>query len=111
MVFKLICAFEMAECRKNGESEMEGVERVCREYADLVAIGTIADVMPVIDENRLIVTLGLHLLENTRRHGLRALIEAATGSKQGEGSKYVKKRKINSGFVGFTVAPRMNAAG
>ncbi|MBO5295128.1 MAG: hypothetical protein J6B71_07810, partial [Clostridia bacterium] len=86
-------------------------ERVCREYADLVAIGTIADVMPVIDENRLIVTLGLHLLENTRRHGLRALIEAATGSKQGEGSKYVKKRKINSGFVGFTVAPRMNAAG
>ena len=111
VVFKLICAFEMAECRKNGESEMEGVERVCREYADLVAIGTIADVMPVIDENRLIVTLGLHLLENTRRHGLRALIEAATGSKQGEGSKYVKKRKINSGFVGFTVAPRMNAAG
>ena len=111
VVFKLICAFEMAECRKNGESEMEGVERVCREYADLVAIGTIADVMPVIDENRLIVTLGLHLLENTRRHGLRALIEAAPGSKQGEGSKYVKKRKINSGFVGFTVAPRMNAAG
>ncbi|MBQ7347737.1 MAG: single-stranded-DNA-specific exonuclease RecJ [Clostridia bacterium] len=111
VVFKLICAFEMAECRKAGLSEMEGVERVCREYADLVAIGTIADVMPVTDENRLIITLGLHLLEHTDRPGLRALIEAASGSKQSNGSKYVKKRKINSGFIGFTVAPRMNAAG
>lgn len=111
VVFKLICAFEMAECRKAGLSEMEGVERVCREYADLVAIGTIADVMPVTDENRLIITLGLHLLEHTDRPGLRALIEAASGSKQSEGSKYVKKRKINSSFIGFTVAPRMNAAG
>ena len=111
VVFKLICAFEMAECRKAGLSEMEGVERVCREYADLVAIGTIADVMPVTDENRLIITLGLHLLEHTDRPGLRALIEAASGSKQSEGSKYVKKRKINSSFIGFTMAPRMNAAG
>ena len=111
VVFKLICAFEMAECRKAGLSEMEGVERVFREYADLVAIGTIADVMPVTDENRLIITLGLHLLEHTDRPGLRALIEAASGSKQSEGSKYVKKRKINSSFIGFTMAPRMNAAG
>lgn len=111
VVFKLICAFEMAECRKNGKSEMDGVRRVCREYADLVAIGTIADVMPVIDENRLIVALGLHLLENTARPGLAALIEAATGNKAGEGTKYLKKRKINSSFIGFTIAPRMNAAG
>ena len=111
VVFKLICAFEMAECRKMGIPEREGVGRICREYADLVAIGTIADVMPVVDENRLIVTLGLRLLENTKRPGLRALIEAASGNKSGEGSKYLKKRKINSGFIGFTIAPRMNAAG
>lgn len=111
VVFKLICAFEMAECRKMGIPEREGVGRICREYADLVAIGTIADVMPVVDENRLIVTLGLRLLENTKRPGLRALIEAASGNKGGEGSKYLKKRKINSGFIGFTIAPRMNAAG
>ena len=111
VVFKLICAFEMAECRKMGISEMDGVERVCREYADLVAIGTIADVMPVVDENRLIVTLGLSLLENTKRLGVRALIDAAMGTKQGECAKYVKKRKINSGFIGFTIAPRINAAG
>lgn len=106
VVFKLICAYEMALCREQGLSEQDGVRRVCREYADLVAIGTIADVMPVVDENRLIVTLGLHLLEETKRPGLRALIEAA-GGKGNDG----KKRKINSGFIGYTVAPRMNAAG
>ena len=111
VIFKLVCAFEMAQCRRRGESEMDGVRRVCREYADLVAIGTIADVMPVVDENRLIVTLGLLMLENTSRLGLRALIEAASGNKMGEGSKYLKKRKINSSFIGFTIAPRMNAAG
>lgn len=110
VVFKLICAYEMAECRRAGSSEMEGVGRVCREYADLVAIGTIADVMPVVDENRLIVTLGLQLLENTKRPGLRALIEAASGPTR-EGSRSLKKRKINSGYIGFTIAPRMNAAG
>ncbi len=108
VVFKLICALEMAYCREMGRSEMEGVGRVCREYADLVAIGTIADVMPIVDENRLIVTLGLKLLEQTKRLGLRALIEASVAGKSGDGSK---KRKINSGFIGYTIAPRMNAAG
>jgi single-stranded-DNA-specific exonuclease len=99
----------MERCRKEGKSVREGVERICREYADLVAIGTIADVMPIVDENRLIVTLGLRMLEKTNRLGLRALIEAAAGGK-GDG-KYPKKRKINSGFIGFSIAPRMNAAG
>ncbi len=110
VVFKLICALEMARCRREGRSEQSGVGEICRTYADLVAIGTIADVMPVVDENRLIVTLGLRLLEKTDRLGLAALIEAASGAKN-EGSRYPKKRKINSGFIGFTIAPRMNAAG
>ncbi len=110
VVFKLICAYEMAECRKAGTSEKLGVGRVCREYADLVAIGTIADVMPIIDENRLIVMLGLSMVENTKRPGLRALIDLITAGK-GYDNKSVKKRKINSSFIGFTIAPRMNAAG
>ncbi|MBQ2735356.1 MAG: single-stranded-DNA-specific exonuclease RecJ, partial [Clostridia bacterium] len=110
VVFKLVCAFEMTQCRKAGLSEREGVERICREYADLVAIGTVADVMPVIDENRLIVAYGLRMLENTKRPGLRALIQAASGN-HNENTRYPKKRKINSGFIGFTIAPRMNAAG
>ncbi len=110
VIFKVICAVEMARCRREGNSVRDGVEQLCRSYADLVAIGTIADVMPVIDENRLIVTLGLQLLENTKRPGLRALIEAASGARN-DGSRPSRKRKINSGFVGFTIAPRLNAAG
>ena len=111
VVFKLICAYEMAECRKEGRAEIDGVRRVCREFADLVAIGTIADVMPVIDENRLIVTLGLELLQATQRPGLRALIDAVSANGRGDGRSAPKKRSINSGFIGFTIAPRMNAAG
>ena len=111
VVFKLICALEMTRCRRDGSSEMDGVREICREYADLVAIGTIADVMPIVDENRLIVALGLKLLEETKRPGLRALIDAASGNKVGDHRFPPKKRKINSGFIGFVLAPRINAAG
>ena len=107
VVFKLICAYEMTLCKQRGEAVIDGVSRVCREYADLAAIGTIADVMPIVDENRLIVSMGLSQLENTKRLGLAALIEAASPSKDG-GSK---KKKISSGFIGFGIAPRINAAG
>ena len=107
VVFKLICAFEMDQCRKQGISEQDGIRRVCMNYADLVAIGTIADVMPIVDENRLIVTLGLRQIEHTKRPGLRALIEVASGGNGRPG----KPRKINSSFIGFVIAPRMNAAG
>lgn len=111
VVFKLICALEMTRCRKEGRSEIDGVRQICREYADLVAIGTIADVMPIVDENRLIVALGLKLLESTKRPGLRALIDAASGNRVGDQKFPPKKRKINSGFIGFVLAPRINAAG
>lgn len=112
VVFKLICALEMTRCRREGKSEIDGVREICREYADLVAIGTIADVMPIVDENRLIVALGLKLLEGTKRPGLRALIDAASGNnKMGDHKFPPKKRKINSGFIGFVLAPRINAAG
>lgn len=108
VVFKVICACEMRRCRDAGEDVLDGIRRVCREYADLTAVGTIADVMPVIDENRLIVSLGLKLMENTQRVGLGALIDAATTKKGGEENK---KKKITSGMIGFGIAPRINAAG
>ncbi len=111
VVFKLICALEMTRCKREGLAEIDGVRQVCREYADLVAIGTIADVMPIVDENRLIVALGLKLLEETKRPGLRALIDAASGNRMTEHKSPQKKRKINSGFIGFVLAPRINAAG
>ena len=105
VVFKLVCALEMSYAEKRGDSKLSAVRNICKTYGDLVAIGTIADVMPVVDENRLIVALGLELIAKTDRLGLRALIDAASGSNT------AKKRKINSGFIGFGIAPRMNAAG
>ncbi len=110
VVFKLICAYEMMRCRENGESEINGVRHVCNEYADLAAIGTIADVMPIIDENRLIVTMGLKMIESTKRLGLSALIDAANTPAASSGQA-PKKRKITSSFIGYGIAPRINAAG
>ncbi len=107
VVFKLICAYEMTLCRESGKSVVDGVNRICREYSDLTAIGTIADVMPIVDENRLIVSMGLSRLENTQRKGLAALIEASSPTKEGS----AKKKKISSGLIGFGIAPRINAAG
>ncbi len=118
VVFKLICAYETMLCRESGREPIDGVREVCRKYADLTAIGTIADVMPILDENRLIVALGLKMLSNTSRKGLAALIDVAT-SKTADGAKPVsaankgqaKKRKITSSFIGYGIAPKINAAG
>lgn len=74
--------------------------RVCTRLCDLVCIGTIADVMPITDENRIIVTAGLHLIPKTKNIGLRALVEECRLS--GE---------ITSSTIGFMLAPRINAAG
>ena len=86
VVFKLMCAVESV---MNPEDEMiDCVRRISAEYGDLVAIGTIADVMPINDENRLIVSYGLSLIENTTRPGLIELIEATRSD-----SKYQTKRR------------------
>ncbi len=106
VVFKLLCAFE---AKHKGIPEQEAVRRICDTYADLVAIGTIADVMPIKDENRLIVAYGLHKIEKAERMGLVALCEAVT--KKPDGTKNTRAPKITSGFIGYTLAPRINAAG
>jgi len=106
VVFKLLCAFE---AEHNSIPESEAVRRVCRDYADLVAIGTIADVMPIKEENRLIVAYGLHKMESFDRLGLSALCEAV--SRKPDGSRQSRAPKMTSGFVGYTLAPRINAAG
>ncbi len=111
VAFKLICALEMKVCEKNGEPVINGIRRVCYEYADLAAIGTIADVMPLVDENRLIVSMGLKQIVNTKRCGLSALIDAASINKNSSDIQSTKKKKITSSFVGYAIAPRINAAG
>ncbi len=108
VVFKLISAYEE---RTTGKSRKEAALKIFSEYADLVAIGTIADVMPIKSENRIIVSYGLKMIENTKRPGIIALMDASA-SKDPQKSDRVKKRsKITSGYVGYTLAPRINAAG
>ena len=107
VVFKLICVIE---AMLSGERMSQVTYNILRSYSDLIAIGTIADVMPIKQENRLIVRHGLSLVENTRRKGLSALIEASMGGNDQKGQRR-KKPKITSGYIGYTLAPRINAAG
>jgi single-stranded-DNA-specific exonuclease len=71
-----------------------------REYLDLVALGTVADIVPLIDENRVLVRRGLRQLENSRWPGVRALVEVSQIS-----------RPITAQDVGFRLGPRLNASG
>lgn len=108
VVFKLISAYEERVCKK---SKKEAAYKIFSEYADLVAIGTIADVMPITDENRIIVSYGLKMIENTSRPGLIALIDAISHNDSLKYDKPKKPSKITSGYIGYTLAPRINAAG
>ena len=96
VVFKLVCALEG---NKN-------VARLCTKYCDIVALGTVADVMPIIGENRVIVKIGLEMLEKTSNHGLKELITAAFSEKKSH-----KNRKLTASSISFGLAPRINAAG
>ena len=103
VVFKLLCAIEIM---MSGDREIDCVRRICDEYIDLVAIGTVADVMPVVDENRLIVAKGLDVLDKRPRLAIRELLKAISND-----SRKTPKKKMTSNFIGFTIAPRVNAAG
>ena len=70
-------------------------------YGELAALGTVADVMPLVGENRTIVREGLSLLQDTMRPGLHALLESA-----GCGGK-----PVTADTVSYSLAPRLNAAG
>jgi len=70
-----------------------------RPYLDLVALGTVADVVPLCEENRVLVAHGLRVLDGTGRPGLQALKEAAL----------VERSSVRS--IGFRLAPRLNAGG
>ena len=71
------------------------------EELDIVCLGTIADMVPLSGENRIIVKEGLKRLNITRRPGLRALIEVSG----------IKNKAINTEYVSYILAPRINACG
>ena len=76
-------------------------EELLERYADLAAIGTVADVMSLTGENRTIVRLGLEALRHTGRPGLKALLRQSG----------LEERPLNSVAIGYTLAPRLNASG
>lgn len=77
-------------------------DAVLQKYLDLVAIGSAADIVPLVDENRFFVRAGLELLSRTENTGLRALLQVC-GLQPGG--------RIGSGQVVFIIAPRINAVG
>ena len=89
VAFKLVCAME------------RDTEGMLERYSDLVAVGTVADVMPMTGENRTLVSQGIDKLSKSPRPGFAALIrEAGAGEKA-----------VTSSVIGYTLAPRINAAG
>ena len=105
VAFKLVTAVEyLLRTRKNIDTD-GFLTDICKEYIDLAALGTVADVMPLRDENRLIVSMGLSMMEKSPRPAISALLCAA------ESGKNTKKKRMTASVVGFTIAPRINAAG
>ena len=76
-------------------------EEVLEHYADMVCLGTVADVMPLQGENRVFVERGLQSLRNTRRPGIAALMAECGCAPEA----------LSASSIGFTLAPRINAAG
>lgn len=90
VVFKLIQAMGIVLSLKEEEY---------LKYLDIVCVGTISDIVPLIDENRVIAKLGLRLIRQTRNMGLRSIIQSSGYS------------KIDSNSISFGIAPRINACG
>ena len=76
-------------------------EQIMSRYADMVCLGTVADVMPLTGENRVFVAKGLEALRHTARPGIRALMKHAG----------CDSSALTAGSVGYSLAPRINAAG
>lgn len=77
------------------------VESYRRAYSDLAAIGTVTDIMPLLGDNRVIVKYGLEALRETRKPGLRALMEVSG----------LTPRHVTSHAIGYVLGPRLNAIG
>lgn len=92
VAFKLVYALE---------GEYADLDMLLENYSDLVCLGTIGDIVPLISENRVFVKRGLVNLANTDRAGISALI----------GESGLHNKELTAGNVSFTLVPRINAVG
>ncbi|MDD6728491.1 MAG: single-stranded-DNA-specific exonuclease RecJ [Eubacteriales bacterium] len=90
VAFKLACALYDGD-----------VDDLLEQYADLVAIGTIGDIVPLVSENRSLVKAGLKLINNDSRLGIAVLKDLACS----------KDKELSSGDIAFQICPRINAVG
>ncbi len=101
VTFTLAMALRRA-LRERGRFGAERPEPNLKDALDLVALGTVADVVPLVGANRILVRWGLEVIAKSRRPGLRALKRVA-GVPEGA--------EVTAGQVGFRLGPRINAAG
>ena len=90
VAYMLVCALERCPC-----------EDMLEKFGDLAALGTVADMVPLLSENRAIVKAGLSVLNRRKRPGLCELIKLTA----------IGDKKIDATNIAFTIAPRINAAG
>lgn len=91
VAFKLIQALD----------DKSSVDELMEKYSDLICLGTVADISPLVDENRIIVTKGLEKFRNTENIGLKALIDVSI----------TNSKPITTSTIGYIIAPRINASG
>ena len=87
--------------RSGFQAGLRPLEEVQVELLDLVAIGTIADMVSLTDENRILVKYGLEMLGHTQRIGLQEMLDMAG----------IAANEVTEETVGFQIAPRLNALG
>ncbi len=92
VAFKLIMALEGEDCN---------IDSLLENYSDLLSIGTVADVMKLVGDNRVFVKRGLECIANSERVGIRALIKHSG----------LEDRELTASSISFNLAPRINAVG
>ena len=97
-----VCAGIVPEVDRQWEPD-KAIKSFYGNYMDLAAMGTIADIMPLVDENRIIAKFGLPVIQSAKRKGMQALLEVA--------ERMNLDRPLAAHDVGFQLAPRVNAVG
>lgn len=97
VVFKLIHAI-LLTLEKQQKITKKETENILKKYIDIVALGTVADCMPLVDENRIITTLGLKQMPNSSSAGIKKFYENSP------------KNTNDASIIGFQIGPRINAA-